>query len=69
MNTNPMLPDNAIPCSTVRPGMRLVRSGLVREVERVVFMGHRGIVTLTTGERIHVNRAGTLRLYTGPESL
>ncbi len=68
-NTNPNLPANAISNREVKAGMLIVRNGLVREVAKVLWYGSRAIVTLTTGERVHIADGGTMRLYTSPDDL
>jgi hypothetical protein len=61
-NTNPNLPANAISAADVEVGMYIVRpGGYVSQVTLVRWFGFDGAIT-ADGERIRVNRAGTLRL-------
>jgi hypothetical protein len=62
MNKNTNLPANAISCADVKPGMFIHRpGGYVSLVTTVTWYGFEGKV-IADGERIRVNRAGTMRL-------
>lgn len=61
-NTNPNLPANAISTKDVEVGMFIERpGGYVSQVTSVKWFGFDGII-VADGERIRVNKAGTMRL-------
>ena len=63
MNTkNPNHPANAIRCTDVRTGMRIIRNGQIHTVQGIAWYGFAAKVWLEDDTVVRVNAAGTMRL-------